>query len=57
MQILEGRLVRLPCLPKWWVTIAPPKPGEIILPAGTAHPALLLAYNHLDSVSGRIIFP
>lgn len=30
---LEGRLVRLPSLPKWSVTIAPPEPGEIILPA------------------------
>ena len=32
MAILEGRLVRLEGLPKWFVTIAPPKPGEIILP-------------------------
>jgi Rhodopirellula transposase DDE domain len=32
MNILEGRLVRLPSLPKWAVTIAPPPPGEIILP-------------------------
>jgi hypothetical protein len=32
MQILERRLVRLPTLPKWSVTIAPAKPGEIILP-------------------------
>ena len=32
MKILEGRLVRLPALPKWFVTIAPAKPGEIILP-------------------------
>jgi hypothetical protein len=33
MKSLEGRLVRLEGLPKWFVTIAPPKPGEIILPA------------------------
>jgi hypothetical protein len=33
MKLLEGRLVRLPCLPKWSVTITPPKPGEILLPA------------------------
>jgi hypothetical protein len=32
MQLLERRLVRLEGLPKWFVTIAPPKPGEIILP-------------------------
>jgi hypothetical protein len=32
MKILEERLVRLPSLPKWSVTIAPPNPGEIILP-------------------------
>jgi hypothetical protein len=32
MKILEGRLVRLPALPKWSVTIAPAKPGDIILP-------------------------
>jgi hypothetical protein len=32
MKALEGRLVRLPSLPRWSVTIAPPKPGEIILP-------------------------
>ena len=32
-KVLEGRLVRLPTLPKWSVTIAPPEPGEIILPA------------------------
>ena len=32
MKILEKRLVRLEGLPKWFVTIAPPKPGEIILP-------------------------
>jgi len=31
VEILERRLVRLPSLPKWSVTIAPPKPGEIIL--------------------------
>ena len=31
-KLLEGRLVRLPRLPKWSVTIAPPEPGEIILP-------------------------
>ena len=29
---LEGRLERLPSLPKWSVTIAPPPLGEIILP-------------------------
>ena len=29
---LEGRLVRLASLPKWSVTIAPPQPGEVILP-------------------------
>jgi hypothetical protein len=33
MAILERRLVRLEGLPKWFVTIAPPKPGENILPA------------------------
>jgi hypothetical protein len=33
MKILERRLVRLEGLPKWFVTIAPPKPDEIILPA------------------------
>ena len=32
MKVLEGRLVRLPNLPKWAVTIAPPTPGEIVLP-------------------------
>lgn len=32
MKILERRLVRSTSLPKWSVTIAPPKPGEIILP-------------------------
>jgi hypothetical protein len=32
MRILESRLTRLPGLPKWFVTITPPKPGEIILP-------------------------
>jgi Rhodopirellula transposase DDE domain len=32
MVLLEGRLLRLPSLPKWSVTIAPPKPGEILLP-------------------------
>ena len=32
MKILEGRLARQPSLPKWSVTIAPPKRGEIILP-------------------------
>ena len=31
-KLLEGRL-RQPSLPKWSVTIAPPKPDEIILPA------------------------
>ena len=31
-KMLEGRLTRLPNLPKWSVTIAPPEPGEIILP-------------------------
>ena len=31
-KMLEGRLVRLPSLPKWSVTIAPPEPDEIILP-------------------------
>ena len=31
-KLLEGRLARLPSLPKWSVTIAPPEPGEIILP-------------------------
>jgi len=31
-KMLEGRLTRLPSLPKWSVTIAPPQPGEIILP-------------------------
>jgi hypothetical protein len=33
MRRLERRRVRLEGLPKWFVTIAPPKPGEIILPA------------------------
>jgi len=33
MKLLEERLVRREGLPKWSVTIAPPKPGEIILPA------------------------
>ncbi len=33
MKWLEHRLVRLEGLPKWFVTITPPKPGEIILPA------------------------
>lgn len=33
MAILEGRLSRLEGLPKWFVTITPPKLGEIILPA------------------------
>jgi len=32
-KLLEGRLMRQPSLPKWSVTIAPPKPDEIILPA------------------------
>jgi len=32
MQLLERRLVRGEGLPKWFVTIAPPQPGEIILP-------------------------
>jgi hypothetical protein len=32
MKLLEGRLVRRPDLPKWAVTIAPPKAAEIILP-------------------------
>jgi transposase len=31
-KMLEERLARLPSLPKWSVTIAPPQPGEIILP-------------------------
>ena len=31
-KMLERRLVRLANLPKWSVTIAPPKPGEVILP-------------------------
>jgi hypothetical protein len=35
MRCLEGRLVRLPGLPKWSVTIAPPRPGEILLPGTT----------------------
>ena len=30
-KLLEQRLVRLANLPKWSVTIAPPKPGEVIL--------------------------
>jgi hypothetical protein len=33
MAILEARLIRLEGLPKWFVTITPPKLGEIILPA------------------------
>jgi hypothetical protein len=32
-KMLEGRLVRLPRLPKWSLTIAPPEPGAIILAA------------------------
>jgi hypothetical protein len=32
MALLENRLERLPALPKWSVTITPPKPGEAILP-------------------------
>ncbi len=32
-KMLEGRLVRLPSLPRWSVTIAPPEPVEIILAA------------------------
>ena len=32
MNILEGRLVRSDHVPKWFVTIAPAHPGEIILP-------------------------
>jgi hypothetical protein len=31
-KLLERRLVRLPNLPKWSVIIAPPQPGELILP-------------------------
>jgi hypothetical protein len=31
-ELLEGRLMRLPSLPKWSVTITSPQPGEIILP-------------------------
>jgi hypothetical protein len=31
MKLLEGRLTRLPALPRWAVTIAPPKPEEVIL--------------------------
>ena len=31
-KLLQGRLVCLASLPKWSVTIAPPKPGEVILP-------------------------
>jgi hypothetical protein len=33
MKSLERRLVRLEGLPKWFVTIAPPEPDEIVLPA------------------------
>ena len=32
MKILEERLVRSASVPKWFVTIAPANPGEIILP-------------------------
>lgn len=32
MKLLETRLLRHPDLPKWSLTIAPAKPGEIILP-------------------------
>jgi hypothetical protein len=32
MKILEKRLVRSSGVPKWFVTIAPADPGEIILP-------------------------
>ena len=31
MKTLEARLQRHPELPKWFVTVAPPKPGEVIL--------------------------
>ena len=41
MKILEGRLVRLEGLPKWFITIAPPKSDEIILPARVTHCPLL----------------
>ena len=41
MKILEQRMVRLAGLPKWFVTIAPPKSGEIILPARVTHCPLL----------------
>jgi hypothetical protein len=37
MQLLERRLVRGESLPKWFVTIAPPKLGEVILPSGAKH--------------------
>jgi Rhodopirellula transposase DDE domain len=33
MKLLEKRLTRLDSLPKWSVNIAPPEPGDIILPA------------------------
>jgi hypothetical protein len=32
MAALEGRLARLPGLPKWFVTITPAKAGEVIVP-------------------------
>jgi hypothetical protein len=32
MTLLEKRLERLPALPKWSLSIAPPAPGEVILP-------------------------
>ena len=32
-KLLEGQLMRQPSLPKWSVTIARPKPDEIIFPA------------------------
>ena len=41
MKSLEQRMVRLEGLPKWFVTIAPPKSDEIILPARVTHCPLL----------------
>ena len=41
MKSLEQRMVRLEGLPKWFITIAPPKSDETILPARVTHRPLL----------------